>query len=73
MKAFGGRGIYDGSRFFPWGRGWGTVIEIGSSGVMGDAAGLEAKEVDGCGLVSCVAEGAGVEVKERGVIPDKNV
>lgn len=45
---------------------------VTSSGVMGDAGGLERRDTEGCGLTSCVAVGAGVEVKE-GVISEKNV
>src|SRR3954471_17201328 len=45
---------------------------VASSGVMGDAGGLERRDVEGCGQASCVAVGAGGDVKE-GVISERNV
>lgn len=55
----------------------GVEDEVESSGFIGDAGRLrlEKRELESCGLVSldCVAVGAEVDVKERGVVPEKNV
>lgn len=71
INAFGGRGMYEGSRRFPYGRDWvgsAGVSDTNSTGVMGDAGGLEVTEGGGLGLPSSVAVCAEVGVKDGGVI-----
>lgn len=76
MNAFGGRGIYEGSRRFPLGRACARGIEkveVPSSGVTGEVGGVEIREVEDCKLMSRVAVDAEVDVNDRGVIPGENV
>lgn len=76
INALGGRGMYDGSRRFPWGRDGAVDIAkllVDGSEDMGDVGELETNGEEGCGLGSCAAVGAEVDAKERGVIPGENV
>lgn len=76
MNAFGGRGIYEGSRRFPLGRACARGIEkveVLSSGVTGEVGGGEIREVEDCKLMSRVSVDAEFDVNDRGVIPGENV